>query len=79
MMCKVCYWKFIFVFLGKWERSKYVGVFFVGKILVIMGFGKVGIEVVRWVKGFGMNVIFYDFYVLVDRVRVFGVEFVFFD
>lgn len=28
---------------GKWERTKYVGVSIVGKVLAIMGFGKVGI------------------------------------
>ena len=27
--------------LGKWERSKYVGVSIVGKTLAVMGFGKV--------------------------------------
>lgn len=69
----------MFMKSGKWECNKYVGVLLVDKMLVIMGFGKVGFEVVCRVKGLGMYVIFYDFYVLVDCVCVIGVEFVSFD
>lgn len=48
-------------------------------MLVVMGFGKVGLEVVWRVKGFGMYVIVYDFYVLVECVKVLGVDLVSFD
>lgn len=61
---------------GKWQRSKYVGVSLVGKILVLMGFGKVGSEVARRAKGLGMHVIAYDPYAPADRARAIGVELV---
>ncbi|KAE9457192.1 hypothetical protein C3L33_10900, partial [Rhododendron williamsianum] len=62
--------------VGKWQRSKYVGVSLVGKILVLMGFGKVGSEVARRAKGLGMHVIAYDPYAPADRARAIGVELV---
>ncbi|KAG5543520.1 hypothetical protein RHGRI_016301 [Rhododendron griersonianum] len=62
--------------VGKWQRSKYVGVSLVGKTLVLMGFGKVGSEVARRAKGLGMHVIAYDPYAPADRARAIGVELV---
>ncbi|KAL6010419.1 D-3-phosphoglycerate dehydrogenase 1, chloroplastic [Asimina triloba] len=59
---------------GKWERSKFVGVSLVGKILAVMGFGKVGSEVARRAKGLGMQVIAHDPYAPADRARAIGVE-----
>ncbi|KAJ5136684.1 hypothetical protein N7448_005238 [Penicillium atrosanguineum] len=41
---------------GKWERSKFVGVEVKGKILGIIGLGKVGLTVARLAKGLGMTV-----------------------
>ncbi|KAJ5755701.1 hypothetical protein N7533_005244 [Penicillium manginii] len=41
---------------GKWERSKFVGVEVKGKVLGIVGLGKVGLTVARLAKGLGMNV-----------------------
>ncbi|KAH6757401.1 hypothetical protein C2S51_038840 [Perilla frutescens var. frutescens] len=64
---------------GKWERNKYVGVSLVGKILGVMGFGKVGSEVARRAKGLGMNVIAHDPYAPAARAKSIGVEMVSFD
>ncbi|CAD5172993.1 unnamed protein product [Musa acuminata subsp. malaccensis] len=64
---------------GKWERNKYVGVSLVGKILAILGFGKVGSEVARRAKGLGMHVIAHDPYAAADRAHAMGVELVTFD
>ncbi|MBA0693470.1 hypothetical protein Goari_003842 [Gossypium aridum] len=64
---------------GKWERNKYVGVSLVGKILAVMGFGKVGSEVARRAKGLGMQVIAHDPYAPADRARAIGVELVSFE
>ncbi|XP_059454734.1 D-3-phosphoglycerate dehydrogenase 3, chloroplastic-like [Corylus avellana] len=64
---------------GKWLRNKYVGVSLVGKILAIMGFGKVGSEVARRAKGLGMQVIAHDPYAPADRASAIGVELVTFD
>lgn len=65
--------------LGKWQRNKYVGVSLVGKILAVMGFGKVGSEVARRAKGLGMQVIAHDPYAAADRAIAIGVELVTFD
>ncbi|KAH6781245.1 D-3-phosphoglycerate dehydrogenase [Perilla frutescens var. frutescens] len=62
---------------GKWERNKYVGVSLVGKILGVMGFGKVGSEVARRAKGLGMNVIAHDPYAPAARAKSIGVEMTF--
>lgn len=64
---------------GKWERNKYIGVSLVGKILGVMGFGKVGSEVARRAKGLGMHVIAHDPYAPADKARSIGVELVSFD
>ncbi|RLN12346.1 D-3-phosphoglycerate dehydrogenase 3, chloroplastic-like [Panicum miliaceum] len=64
---------------GKWQRSKYVGVTLVGKVLAVMGFGKVGSEVARRAKGLGMDIIAHDPYASVDRARAIGVDLVSFD
>ena len=64
---------------GKWQRSKYVGVTLVGKVLAVMGFGKVGSEVARRAKGLGMDIIAHDPYAPVDRARAIGVDLVSFD
>ncbi|KAK1269411.1 hypothetical protein QJS04_geneDACA013844 [Acorus gramineus] len=64
---------------GKWQRNKYVGVSLVGKMIAVLGFGKVGSEVARRAKGLGMHVIAHDPYAPVDRARAIGVELVSFD
>ncbi|XP_057504306.1 D-3-phosphoglycerate dehydrogenase 2, chloroplastic-like [Actinidia eriantha] len=64
---------------GKWQRNKYVGVSLVGKILAVMGFGKVGSEVARRAKGLSMHVIAHDPYAQADRARAIGVDLVSFD
>lgn len=45
---------------GKWDRSKYTGVELTGKTLGIIGVGRIGKEVAKWCRGFGMNIIGYD-------------------
>lgn len=65
--------------IGKWQRSKYVGVSLVGKTLAVMGFGKVGSEVARRAKGLGMHVIAHDPYAPADRAHAIGVDLVSFD
>lgn len=45
---------------GKWERKKYSGTELRGKTLAILGLGKVGKEVAKRAKAFGMNVIGFD-------------------
>jgi len=59
----------VFIFEGKWQRTKYVGVSLVGKTLAVMGFGKAGTEVARWVRGLGKHVISHDPYAPAERAR----------
>ncbi|RMD43970.1 hypothetical protein DV735_g1083, partial [Chaetothyriales sp. CBS 134920] len=47
---------------GNWERSKFVGVEVQGKVLGIVGLGKVGLIVARMARGLGMTVIASDPY-----------------
>ncbi|MCA9407496.1 MAG: phosphoglycerate dehydrogenase [Candidatus Omnitrophica bacterium] len=45
---------------GKWERSKFNGVELRGKILGIIGFGRIGSTVGKFAKAFGMDIIVFD-------------------
>ncbi|MBI1804352.1 MAG: phosphoglycerate dehydrogenase [Ignavibacteriae bacterium] len=45
---------------GKWDRKSFVGMELQGKILGIVGLGKVGIEVARRCVAFGMKILAYD-------------------
>ena len=59
---------------GKWERSKWSGVELDGKVLGILGFGRIGQLVAARAKGFGMRVVAFDPYVSAERYRELGVE-----
>ncbi len=45
---------------GKWERSKFTGVELYGKVLGIVGLGRIGSTVAKMAQGFGMITIGYD-------------------
>lgn len=59
---------------GRWERSSYTGTELAGKTLGVIGVGKIGREVAKWSKGFGMNVIGYDPVVSEQSARASGIE-----
>ncbi|CAK7201108.1 hypothetical protein SEUCBS139899_003810 [Sporothrix eucalyptigena] len=61
---------------GKWARSSLVGVEVGGKVLGIVGLGKVGMQVARMAKGLGMRVLAYDPYAAAEVARGAGVELV---
>ncbi|CAK7214966.1 hypothetical protein SBRCBS47491_002329 [Sporothrix bragantina] len=61
---------------GKWARSTLVGVEVGGKVLGIVGLGKVGMQVARMAKGLGMRVVAYDPYANAEMARSAGVELV---
>jgi D-3-phosphoglycerate dehydrogenase len=61
---------------GKWERSTNVGVELEGKTLGIVGLGKVGGQVARYGRAFGMTVVAYDPLLVRERAEVLGVELV---
>ncbi len=51
---------------GQWEKKKLSGSELLNKTLGIVGFGRIGMEVARIAKAFGMNVLAYD---TVDRSK----------
>ncbi len=58
----------------RWERSKLEGVEINGKILGILGFGRVGFLVAQKALGLGMQVVAYDPYVPRERFEQAGIE-----
>src|SRR2546423_2274126 len=59
---------------GKWERSRWEGVELHGKVLGVVGLGRVGALVAQRAHAFGMRLLAYDPYVAPDRARQMGVE-----
>lgn len=54
---------------GLWERSKFVGTELAGKILGIVGLGKIGTEVAKRAQAFGMRVIAHDPFLSSERAQ----------
>jgi D-3-phosphoglycerate dehydrogenase / 2-oxoglutarate reductase len=61
---------------GAWERERYKGVELNGKVLGIVGLGRVGALVAQRASAFGMRLIAYDPYVAPNRALQMGVELV---
>jgi D-3-phosphoglycerate dehydrogenase len=59
---------------GRWERSKWEGVELHGKVLGVVGLGRIGALVAQRALAFGMRLYAYDPYVSADRARTMGVE-----
>ena len=59
---------------GKWERSKFSGVELYGKVLGIVGLGRIGSTVATMAKGFGMKIIGYDPFLSMEVANKIGVE-----
>ncbi len=59
---------------GRWERSKWEGVELHGKILGVVGLGRIGALVAQRAMAFGMHVIAYDPYTTQERAKRMGVE-----
>ncbi len=59
---------------GKWERSNWEGVELYGKIIGIVGLGRVGALVAQRCLAFGMRLIAFDPFVGEERARAMGVE-----
>ena len=45
---------------GAWDRKKYMGNQLKGKVLGVIGLGRIGMAVARMAKGFNMNILGYD-------------------
>lgn len=59
---------------GRWDRALYTGTELSGKTLGVIGVGKIGREVAKWCKGFGMTTIGYDPVLSEQSARNFGIE-----
>jgi D-3-phosphoglycerate dehydrogenase len=59
---------------GEWERERFIGVEVVGKILGVIGLGRVGALVVKKAQGLGMITLAYDPFVSKERGQSIGVE-----
>lgn len=59
---------------GEWNRSKYVGVELRNKTLGIIGYGKIGSEVGKRSKAFGMRILVFDPFINQEVAERAGVE-----
>lgn len=57
----------------EWKRNKFTGHELYRKTIGIIGLGKVGSNVAKYAKAFGMKVIGYDPYITLDRAREMGI------
>ncbi|HSB72429.1 MAG TPA: phosphoglycerate dehydrogenase [Candidatus Methylomirabilis sp.] len=61
---------------GKWEKGKFLSVELSGKILGIIGLGRIGSEVAKRARAFNLRVIVYDPFVSAEAAGALGVELV---
>jgi D-3-phosphoglycerate dehydrogenase / 2-oxoglutarate reductase len=59
---------------GEWKRNKYIGSELYGKILGIIGMGRIGSELAKRAKAFGMAVMVFDPFLTKERAEVLGVQ-----
>ncbi|KKI93117.1 D-3-phosphoglycerate dehydrogenase [Bacillus sp. SA1-12] len=59
---------------NKWNRHSFVGTELFGKSLGIIGFGRIGGELAKRVRVFGMNVLVYDPFLTKERAEKIGVR-----
>jgi D-3-phosphoglycerate dehydrogenase len=59
---------------GKWERARFSGTELYGKTLGLVGAGRIGGEVARRARSFGMRVMVHDPYLSQERARALEVE-----
>ncbi len=64
---------------GLWQRHRFFGNNMEGKILGIIGFGKIGSRVGKYARDFGISVIAYDPYIKSSLVKSLGAKLVTFD
>lgn len=59
---------------GKWDKKSFQGIELYKKTLGILGVGRIGSEVAKRARAFGMNVLAYDPYLTAERAQVLGVK-----
>ena len=61
---------------GRWEKGKFRSVEVYGKVLGVLGLGRIGAEVARRARAFGMQVIAYDPFISAEAPAAVGAELV---
>jgi D-3-phosphoglycerate dehydrogenase len=59
---------------GQWDRKSFLGVELRNKVLGIIGMGRIGSEVAKRAKAFGMDVLGYDPFLSEDRAEKLGIK-----
>lgn len=59
---------------GEWDRKSFKGIELYGKMLGLVGAGRIGGEVARRARGFGMSVVAFDPYLSEERARSLQIE-----
>lgn len=59
---------------GRWEKSAFVGGELNGKMLGLLGIGRIGAETAKRAAAFGMAILAYDPYLNADQIRQRGAE-----
>ena len=59
---------------GEWDRKSFKGIELYGKTLGVIGLGRIGQQVVKRAKAFGMNIVGYDPYIPEEVARDLGVK-----
>ncbi|MEY4479995.1 MAG: hypothetical protein RLZZ267_673 [Bacillota bacterium] len=58
---------------GEWDRKSFVGVELRNKVLGVVGMGRIGSEVAKRAKAFGMDIIGYDPFLTPERAEKMGI------
>jgi D-3-phosphoglycerate dehydrogenase len=61
---------------GKWEKSRFLSTELSGKVLGVIGLGRIGSEVAKRAKAFNLRILVHDPYVSAERAEALGVELV---
>src|SRR6266481_4993068 len=61
---------------GKWDRKQFQGTEIAGKILGVLGLGRIGTEVAKRALAFGMKVLAYDPFLTEARAKALGIQMV---
>lgn len=59
---------------GEWDRKSFAGMELAGKTFGLVGAGRIGGEVARIARGFGMRVLAFDPFLVEDRARALDVQ-----
>ncbi|HML26295.1 MAG TPA: hydroxyacid dehydrogenase, partial [Methanomethylovorans sp.] len=59
---------------GKWERKNFMGVEVNGKVLGVIGLGRIGAEVAKRAQGLNMTIMGYDPYISKEKAQELGIK-----